>query len=125
LSVAIAHITAAQMKALGAAMRRQFEIDALAMLRCMHPQTTGKHSDHTLQSFVRHGIERAKLSRLESVSEVQRWLRLMLRLGPHFDSDDAPRLAGIRAGLANFEVYGPLRLDEAEALASAIAPEPR
>jgi hypothetical protein len=74
--------------------------------------------------FVRHGIERAKLSRMDSVSEVQRWLRLMLRLGPYFDSDDAPHLAGIRAALVNLEIYGPLRLDEAEALASVIAPEP-
>ena len=124
MSVAIAQITDAQMKAFGVAMRRQFEIDALAMLRRMHPQTAGKHSDDTLQLFVRHGIERAKLSRLESVSEVQRWLRLMLRIGPYFDSDDAPHLAGIRAALGNVEVYGPLRLDEAEALASAITPEP-
>jgi hypothetical protein len=34
-----------------------------------------------LQLFMQHGIERAKLSRLKSVSEIQRWLRLMLRLG--------------------------------------------
>lgn len=117
-------ITEAQMKVLGAAMRRQFEIDALAMLRRLHPQTTGRHSDDALQLFVRHGVERAKFSRLESVSEVQRWLRPMLRLGPYFDSDDTPHLSGIRAALGNVEVYGPLRLDEAEALASAIAPEP-
>ena len=122
--MAIAHITAAQMQVLGAAIRRQFEIDALAALRRMHPQTTAKHSDDTLQLFVRHGVERAKLSRLESVSEVQRWLRLMLRFGAYFDSDDAPHLAGIRAALGDVEVYGPLRLDEAETLASAIAPEP-
>jgi hypothetical protein len=117
-------ITEAQMKVLGAAMRRQFEVDALAMLRRMHPQATGRHPDATLRLFVRHGIDRARLSRMESVGEVQRWLRLMLRLGPYFDSDDAPHLAGIRAALANIEVHGPLRLDEAEALASTIAPEP-
>jgi hypothetical protein len=45
-------------------------------------------------------------------------------LGPYFDSDDAPHLAAVRAALDNIEVYGPLRLEEAEALASTIAPEP-
>jgi hypothetical protein len=119
-----ARITAAQMKSLGDAMRRQFEIDALAMLRRMHPLTTVRHRDETMQLFVRHGIDRARLSRLETVSDVQRWLRLMLRLGPYFDTDDAPHLAGIRAALGNVEVYGPLRLDEAEALAQAVTPEP-
>jgi hypothetical protein len=122
--MATARITAAQMKSLGDVMRRQFEVDALAMLRRMHPQTTVRHTDETMQLFVRHGIDRARLSRLETVSDVQRWLRLMLRLGPYFDTDDAPHLAGIRAVLGNVEVYGPLRLDEAEALAQAVAPEP-
>jgi hypothetical protein len=34
------------------------------------------------------------------------------------------RLGAIRAVLDNVEVYGPLRLDEAEALAAEIAPIP-
>ena len=48
----------------------------------------------------------------------------MLRLGPYFDSSDDPRLAAIRAVLDNVEVYGPLRLDEAETLAAELAPTP-
>ena len=120
----IAHITEAQMKAFGAAMRRQFEIDSIAMLRRSYPQTCAKHADDALLLFVRHGIERAKASGMDAVTDVQRWLRLMLRFGPYFDSATDARLAGIRTVLDNVEVYPPLRLDEAEALASQIAPEP-
>ena len=124
LSVGVARITREQMAALGAAMRRQFEVDALAMLRRDHPQATARHPDDVMQLFVRHGIERARLGGIDTVSDVQRWLRLMLRLGPYFDSDDAPHLGGVRAALANVEIWGPLRLDEAEALAEHIAPAP-
>lgn len=118
------HITAKQMQSLGLAMRRQFEIDAIALLRESYPETTAKHADDAIRLFVRHGIERAKSSRMEAVIDVQRWLSLMLRLGPYFDTSDDPRMTGIRAALDNVEVYPPLRLDEAEALAAEIAPLP-
>jgi hypothetical protein len=119
------HITAEQMRILGAGMRRQFEIDSIAMLRRRHPQTCARHADDALLLFVRHGIERAKASRMDAVTDVQRWLRLMLRFGPYFDSAADARLDGIRAVLDNVEVYAPLRLDAAEALAAGIAPEPK
>lgn len=118
------HITAEQMKALGAGMRRPFEIDTLAMLRRAYPQATARHADHVMQPFVRHGIERARLGRMHTVAEVQRWLRLMLCLGPCFDTDESAHLAGGRAALANVEIHGPLRRDKAEALAAEAAPEP-
>ena len=44
-------------------MRRQFEVDAIALLRRDYPVTTSKHADDALQLFVRHGIERARASR--------------------------------------------------------------
>jgi hypothetical protein len=113
------------MRILGTAMRRHFEIDSIAMLRRRYPQTCAKHADDALLLFVRHGIARAKASGMDAVTDVQRWLRLMLRFGPYFDSATDAHLAGIRAVLDNVEVYAPLRLDEAEALASEIAPEPR
>ncbi len=115
-------ITADQMRALGAAMHRQFEIDAIALLRRSYPVTTARHTDDTMLLFVRHGIKRAKASRMNAVTDVQRWLSLMLRLGPYFDTSGEPRLAAIRAKLDNVEVYPPLRLDEIEALAAAISP---
>ena len=122
MNVGKIHISADQMRLLGAAMRRQFEVDAIALLRQAYPVTTARHADDALQLFVRHGIERAKASRMDAVTDVQRWLCLMLRLGPYFDTSDDLHLAGIRAVLDNVEVYGPLRLDEAEALASEITP---
>jgi len=124
LKVGTIQITAEQMRVLGAAMRRQFEVDAIALLRRSHPMTTSRHAGDALLLFVRHGIERAKASRMDSVTDVQRWLSLMLQLGPYFDTSDEPRLAAIRAVLDNVEVYGPLRLDEAEALAADITPRP-
>jgi len=112
------------MRLLGAEMRRQFEVDAIALLRRHYPVTTARHADDALRLFVRHGIERAKASRMTSVTDVQRWLCLMLRLGPYFDTSDDRSLGALRAVLDNVEVYGPLRLDEAEALAAEIAPTP-
>lgn len=117
------HITADQMKTLGEAMRRRFEIDSIAMLRRTYPESTARHDDALMQHFVRHGIERAKVARLEAVTDIERWLRLMMRLGPHFDSD--LKLGDIRAVLGKIEIYGPLRLDEVETLAERVAPEPR
>lgn len=124
LNVGTIQITAEQMRLLGAAMRRQFEVDAIALLRRSQPLTTARHADDAMRLLVQHGIERAKASRMDSVTDVQRWLSLMLQLGPYFDTSDEPRLAAIRAVLENVEVYGPLRLDEAEALAAEIAPRP-
>ena len=124
LNVGTTRITADQMRLLGAAMHRQFEVDAIALLRRSHPVTTARHADDALRLFVRHGIERAKASRMNSVTDVQRWLGLMLQLGPYFDTLDDQRLGAIRAVLDNVEVYGPLRLDEAEALAAEIAAIP-
>lgn len=112
------------MRVLGQAMRRRFVVDAIALLRKNHPVTTARHADDALSLFVRHGIERAKANRMEAVTDVQRWLALMLRLGPHFDTSTDAHLAAIRAVLDNVEVYPPLRLDEAEALAKVIAPIP-
>jgi hypothetical protein len=122
--MATLHISADQMRTLGAAMRRQFEIDAIALLRRNYPVTTATHADDALRLFVRHGIERAKASRMDAVTDVQRWLCLMLRLGPYFDTGEDQHLAGIRTVLDNVEVHPPLRLDEAEALAAEISPEP-
>jgi hypothetical protein len=124
LNVGTIQITAEQMRLLGAAMRRQFEVDAIALLRRSHPLTMARHADDAMRLLVQHGIERARASRMDSVTDVQRWLSLMLQLGPYFDTSDEPRLAAIRAVLENVEVYGPLRVDEAEALAAEIAPRP-
>jgi hypothetical protein len=118
------HISAEQMRTFGVAMRRQFELDAIALLRKNHPVTTARHAHDALRLFVRHGIERAKVNRMDAVSDVQRWLALMLRMGPYFDTGDDAPLAAIRAVLDNVEVYPPLRLDEAEALADTMAPVP-
>jgi hypothetical protein len=115
-------IEARQMKALGASMRDRFERDALAMLRRTYPAATADRDDALLLRFVRHGIERARLAELQAVTDIERWLCLMMRLGPNFDSD--PELVPIHAALSNVEVYGPLRLDAVEALAERVAPEP-
>jgi hypothetical protein len=116
------HITADQMKTLGEAMRRRFEIDSIAMLRRTYPESTARHDDALMHHFVRYGIERAEVARLDAVTDIERWLRLMMRLGPYFDTD--PKLGSIRVVLGKIEIYGPLRLDEVEALAERFAPEP-
>jgi len=118
------HFDARQMAALGQAMRRGFVHDAIARLRRRFPEATSRHSDETMRLFVEHGIERARQHALEAVSDVERWLALMMRLGPYFDSGDQPEFAAVRNALRNLEVYGPIRLDEAEAAAAELAPPP-
>jgi hypothetical protein len=124
LNVGKMQISHEQMATLGAAMRRQFEVDAITMLRRNYPGTTEKHADDALRLFVRHGIERAKASRMDAVTDVQRWLCLMQRLIPYFDSSNEPHLIAVRAVLDNVVVYAPIRLNEAEAIVSEIAREP-
>jgi hypothetical protein len=60
LSVSKLKITTEQMRLLGASMRRQFEIDAIAMLRQSSPETTAKPANDALRLLVRRGIERAR-----------------------------------------------------------------
>lgn len=119
------HISADQMKRLGDAMHHSFELGAVTRLRRLFPETTARHSDDTMLLFVRHGIARARQHELVTVTDVQRWLDLMMHLGPYFDTAGQPEFAPVRAALDNFEIYGPLRLDEAEAAAARVAPAPR
>ena len=119
------HISPDQMKRLGDAMHHSFVLGAVARLRRLFPETTARHSDDTMLLFVRHGIERARQHQLVTVTDVERWLGLMMQLGPYFDTADQPEFAPVHAALGNFEVYGPIRLDEAEAAAARVAPAPR
>jgi hypothetical protein len=119
------HICADQMKRLGDAMHDRFVLDAVARLRRRFPETTARHGDDTMRLFVRHGIERARQHRLQAVTDVQRWLDLMMHLGPYFDTAGQPEFAAVRAALDKLETYGPIRLDEAEAAAARVAPAPR
>lgn len=117
-------VSSDQMRVLAEDVRRRFELRSMAMLRQSFPRSTERHPDDTLRLFVRHGIERARLARLDTVAEIERWLRLMMRLGAYFDVDE--RLSEVQAALlGNLELHGPLRLDAAEALAERFAPEPQ
>ena len=119
------HIDAKQMKTMSDAMRVRFELDSMAMLRQTYPEFTARHVDETLHRFVRHGIERAKLSNMTTVAEIERWLRLMMQLGPYFDTAGDDGLDHIRTVIHKVDIYGPIRLDEAEAMALRIAPAPK
>ena len=115
-------VSSDQMRVLAEDVRRRFELRSVAMLRRAFPQSTQRHPDDTLRLFVRHGIERARLAGLNTVADVERWLRLMMRLGAYFDVDE--RWPEVRTALlGNLELHGPLRLDAAEALAARLAPE--
>lgn len=114
--------SALQMRRLGDGMRRKFEQDSVALLRREFPKTTAPHSDELLLRFVALGIDRAGQNGLVAVTDVERWLRLMVRLGPDFDSDE--RYKSLQSILVRSGVYGPLRLEEAEALAATLAEHP-
>jgi hypothetical protein len=111
-------ITARQMQLFANVMRGSFEDSAIRLLRAEYPKTTGAHPDDKLRHFVRVGIERAARHGVAAVTDVERWLRLMMRLGPTFDED--ARLGQVRAILARREVDAQFRLDEIEVLAATI-----
>lgn len=110
-------IKAAQMRSLGAHARQRFEESAVALLRAEFPQTTAGRPDDLLRQFVRAGIERARVHGIAAVTDVERWLRLMVRLGPKFDED--PRFPSLRAILDEHDASAEQRMD---ALEQAAAP---
>jgi hypothetical protein len=109
-------VRAAQIRALGADARQRFETSAVALLREEFPQTTAGRPDDVLRQFVRIGIERAKARGVAGVTDVERWLRLMVRLGPKFDEDS--RYAALRAILDEREASAEQRMDSLEAAAA-------
>lgn len=116
-------VTPDQMQTLTEAARRRGEARWIARLREAFPRSTARHPDETLRLFVRHGLERARLAGIEAPAEVERWLRLMMRLGAYFDTD--ARLAEVAAALAgDLTLPAAGRLDAAEALAARVAAEP-
>jgi hypothetical protein len=116
-------VTSVQMQIMTEAVRQREEARWVARLREVFPGATARHPDETLRLFVRHGVERARLARLEAPADVERWLRLMMRLGAYFDTD--ARLAEVAAALlGDLEQPAAGRLDAAEALAARLAPEP-
>jgi hypothetical protein len=112
------HITAKQMQLFANVMRASFEDSAIRLLRTEYPKTTGVHPDDKLRHFIKVGIERAGLHGVAAVTDVERWLRLMMRLGPTFDEETS--LVEIHAILARREVELQFRLDEVEVLAARI-----
>jgi hypothetical protein len=102
------------MQVLGAAARQRFEDESVALLRAEFPSTTAAHSDQVLRQFVSLGIERARAYQVVAVTDVERWLRLMVRLGPKFDED--PQHLGVRDILVKREMDAKLRMDEIDVL---------
>ena len=116
-------VTPDQMQIMNEAVRQREEARWVARLRAAFPGSTARHPDETLRLFVRHGVERARLARLEAPAEVERWLRLMMRLGAYFDAD--ARFAEVgTALLGDLGQPAAARLAAAEALAARLAPEP-
>jgi hypothetical protein len=109
-------IKATQMRALGSEARRRFEASAIALLREEFPQNNGDRPDDELRQFVCEGIQRAKVYGISAVTDVERWLRLMVRLGPEFDED--ARYPALRAILDEREASAEQRMDAVEAAAA-------
>jgi hypothetical protein len=69
-------------------------------------------------SFVKLGIDRARAYRVLAVTDVERWLRRMVRLGPKFDED--PRFARVQAILSGPDAEAQQRMDTIEGLAAQL-----
>jgi hypothetical protein len=111
-------IKATQMRALGSGARQRFEESAVALMRKEFPQTTAGRPDDVLRQFAGVGIERARVHGIVTVSDVERWLRLMVRLGPRFDQD--PRYPQLRAILDQTDASAEQRMDALELAAAPL-----
>jgi hypothetical protein len=112
-------ITEQQLQAFAPQMRRLFEERCVAMLRAAYPAVTQPHPHEKLLELVRVAATRAAGYGIEADADVERWLHLMMRLGPRFDED--PRHPELRATLDDRGVVAQVRLDTVERLAGAAA----
>ncbi len=103
-------ISSAQMTKMAEIMRTRFELAAVALLRREYPDLTQKYPDEHLQRFVAQGVESANAYGVVAVSDVEDWLRLMVRLGPGFDTN--PRYGAIRQILMETELPPAYRLSQ-------------
>lgn len=102
-------ISAMQMGQFSGIMRDRFELAAVGLLRREFPELAAKYPDEHLRRFVVLGIENANEHGIVAVSDVEEWLRLMVRLGPRFDTD--ARFDDIRRILAERDLPAPYRLE--------------
>ena len=95
-------------------MQAQFESVCVAMLRDSYPEVTAKHRDEKLLELVRYARERAQGRGLVTEADWERWLHLMMRLGPRFDED--PRQVQVNSILTDGSIDPRLKLDAIENL---------
>jgi hypothetical protein len=107
-------ISEEQMLAFAPQMQRQFEETCAVMLRSAYPEITAPHPHEKLIELIRFGAERAARHGIVADDDVERWLHLMMRLGPRFDDD--PRHAQLREILADGDTEVGVRLNKVESL---------
>lgn len=100
-------------------MQAQFESVCVAMLRDTYPEVTAKHRDEKLLELVRYAIERAQGRGLLVEADWERWLHLMMRLGPRFDED--PHQVQVNTILTDRSIDPSLQLDAIENLLATAA----
>lgn len=112
-------ISSEQLRKMGEIMQTRFELAAVALLRREYPDLTQKYPDEHLQRFVAQGIGSAGNYGIVAVTDMEDWLRLMVRLGPGFDTH--PRYKAIRQILMETELPPAYRLSRiADLLGSGV-----
>jgi hypothetical protein len=110
-------LTEKQLEAFAPQLRRQFEEQCVALLRERYAEIASAYPHDKLLEFVRFGIERAQRHGIVAYPEVERWLHLMMRLGPRFDEDG--RYAEVATVLGNPDLTDQARLDAVERAVAA------
>jgi hypothetical protein len=75
-----------QMKVLGDAMQRQFELRTLERLHRNFPKQLENRMDEELLTMIRRGISQAAGYGIVSQIDVTRYIEYMILYGPDFDS---------------------------------------
>jgi hypothetical protein len=114
-------ISEEQMQAFAPQMQRQFEETCAVVLRSTYPEITAPHPHEKLLELIRFGTERAARHGIVANEDVERWLHLMMRLGPRFDDD--PRHTELAAILSDANADAKARLYRVEIL-TGIAVQP-
>jgi DNA-binding NarL/FixJ family response regulator len=113
-------LTQQQLDAFAPQLTRQFEEQCVVLLRDRYGKISAAYPDEKLLEFVRFGMERAKRHGIVAFSEIERWLHLMVRLGPRFDDDE--RYAEASAFVADGDISEQAHMDRLEqSVAAALA----
>ena len=97
-----------QMAVLSEYIQREFEDRTAESLRKLYPEKVVAMGDGKLRELIRAGVKKAASYGIQAESDVQRYVELMVKFSPDFDTNAATSWAGEILGLRSID--GPRKM---------------